>query len=174
MGAAGCATAVRGAAHLSRLGGDERGRRSKINLPALNLVAQKLPETEISSAQTEVAGKGSGARTTLAKNGMSCVGQMPYLGKFWSKFGTQLPETSISFAFGHSGGNASRRPSLAPPCSPPRPRRARRVTSVSSSARALPPMNPYPSPAPNDIPKGKARYTGEGQTKWPIPPEMAG
>jgi hypothetical protein len=33
--------------------------RSKINLPALNLVVQKLPETEISGAPTEVAGKGS-------------------------------------------------------------------------------------------------------------------
>ena len=62
--------------------------RSKINLPALNLVAQKLPETEISSAQTEVAGKGSDARTALAKIGMRGAGQLPYLGKFCSKFGT--------------------------------------------------------------------------------------
>ena len=60
-------------------------------MPALNLVAQKLPATEISSAQTEVAGKGSDARTAgkgsdartaLAKIGMRGAGQLPYLGKF--------------------------------------------------------------------------------------------
>ena len=56
--------------------------RSKINLPALNLVAQNLPETEISGAPTEVAGKGSDARTALAKNGMRGAGQLPYLGNF--------------------------------------------------------------------------------------------
>ena len=68
---------------------------SKINLPAINLVAQKLPEKEISGAPTEVAGKGSDARTALAKNGMRGAGQLPYLGKFCSKFGTKLPETGI-------------------------------------------------------------------------------
>ena len=64
------------------------GSGSKFNLPALNLVAQNLPETEISGAPTEVAGKGSDARTALAKNGMRGAGQLPYLGKFCSKFGT--------------------------------------------------------------------------------------
>ena len=64
------------------------GARCKTYLPALNLVAQRLPETEISGAPTEVAGKGSDARTALAKNGMRGAGQLPYLGKFWSKFGT--------------------------------------------------------------------------------------
>ena len=45
-------------------------------------MAQKLPETEISGAPTEVAGKGSDARTALAKNGMRGAGQLPYLGNF--------------------------------------------------------------------------------------------
>jgi len=54
---------------------------------------------------------------------------------------------------------------LAPPCSPPRPRRVRRVTSVSSSARALPPMN-RESGAKRSLRRATDR-------RRPIPPEMA-
>ena len=53
-------------------------RWSKINLPALNLVAQRLPATKKSRTQTEVARNGSGARTALAKNGMRGAGHLPF------------------------------------------------------------------------------------------------